>query len=228
MVQTRKFPQTIDTVLFDLDGTLLNTLDDLTDSVNFALEKMRYPHRTIEEIRAFVGNGVVKLIERAVPNGTSALDTDCTLAFFKEHYANHCEEKTRPYDGIIELLNTLRTAGYKIAVVSNKIDSAVVPLCKKYFGDRIQIAIGDRAGMARKPSPDAVYEAMHLLSSDQTRSVYIGDSDVDIQTAQNAGLALISVCWGFRSKEFLLKNGAGIVADKPQDILKLLGIRSEA
>lgn len=211
-----------DTVVFDLDGTLLDTIDDLSDSVNFALSERGFAPHTVSEIKSFVGNGVAKLIDRSVPEGTSEQEKANTLESFKRHYAGNCENKTKPYDGVVKLLNDLRNDGYKIAVVSNKIDSAVSVLCKKYFGERVDFCIGDRAGLARKPAPDAVFEALKKLSAVPETSIYIGDSDVDIRTAENAGMDCISVSWGFRSKEFLIKSGASVIADKPADIFLLL------
>ena len=211
-----------DTVVFDLDGTLLDTIDDLSDSVNFALSEEGFACRTVSEVKSFVGNGIIKLIERSVPEGVSEEERLRTLEAFKRHYAANCENKTKPYDGILKLLDDLRSEGFKIAVVSNKIDSAVSVLCEKYFGARIDFCVGDREGLARKPAPDAVLEALKKLSSTPERAVYIGDSDVDIKTAENAGMTCISVSWGFRSRDFLLLNGASVIADKPSDIYTIL------
>lgn len=213
-----------DAVVFDLDGTLLDTIDDLTDSVNFALSEEGFALHTVSEVKSFVGNGIAKLIDRSVPEGTSEEKKSRTLESFKRHYAADCENKTKPYDGILKLLDDLRDAGFKIAVVSNKIDSAVSVLCKKYFGDRIDFCVGDREGLARKPAPDAVFEALKKLSSAPERAVYVGDSDVDIKTAENAGMDCISVSWGFRPRDFLLLSGASVIADKPSDINKILSL----
>lgn len=214
----------MDTVIFDLDGTLLNTLEDLTDSVNHAMEAFGYPVHTIEEIRSFVGNGAPKLIERSIPQGTENPSYDAALAAFKEHYAAHCEDKTNPYEGIMELLMQLRDKGYRMAVVSNKFDGAVKRLCKKYFGDYIEVAIGESADVKRKPAPDTVYRALHELSCDGSRAVYVGDSEVDIQTAKNASLPCISVTWGFRTEEQLKAAGAEekFMLSSPLGLLPLL------
>lgn len=214
----------MDTVIFDLDGTLLNTLEDLTDSVNHAMEAFGYPVHTIEEIRSFVGNGAPKLIERSIPQGTENPSYDAALAAFKEHYAAHCEDKTNPYEGIMELLMQLRDKGYRMAVVSNKFDGAVKRLCKKYFGDYIEVAIGESADVKRKPAPDTVYRALRELSSDASRAVYVGDSEVDIQTAKNASLRCISVTWGFRTEGQLRDAGAdeNFMIGTPQALLPLL------
>ncbi len=231
-------------IIFDLDGTLLNTLDDLAASTNFALTKMGYPTRTLTEIRAFVGNGVAKLIERAVPVGTSAEKTAETLAIFKEHYALHCEDKTAPYEGITALLDALLANGKTLAVVSNKLDSAVSVLCRKYFGERFAVTVGDRDGIRKKPYPDSVYEVLHHLGIEKEDAVYIGDSDVDIETAKNAEMDGISVTWGFRDLEVLVKawgfseldkakcgglgeglsyeKGTAYFADSADEVLKIL------
>ncbi len=193
-------------IIFDLDGTLLDTLDDLANSTNHALHEMGYPTRTREEIRAFVGNGVAKLIERAVPIGTSVEKTAETLAIFKAHYAAHCEDKTAPYEGICELLDILLINGKTLAVVSNKLDSAVSVLCKRYFGDRMTVTVGDRDGIRKKPFPDSVEEVLRVLGIEKEDAVYIGDSDVDIETAKNAGMDGVSVTWGFRNADLLKKT----------------------
>ena len=205
-------------IIFDLDGTLLDTLDDLTDSANIVFHKFGYPLRTREEIKNFVGNGVAKLFERAGVN-----NPDC-IEFFKKHYGQNMCNKTIPYDGILPLLNELNLRGIKIAVVSNKFDSAVKDLCKKYFNGLIDYSAGENEteGIKKKPSPDAVFAVLRKFKMNTDDAVYIGDSEVDIQTAKNAGMDCISVTWGFKSKEFLLQNGAKIVAQTPNEILKYL------
>lgn len=214
----------MDTIIFDLDGTLLNTLEDLTDSVNYAMEKFGFPVHTIEEIRSFVGNGAPKLIERSIPQGTENPSYEAVLAAFKEHYAAHCEDKTKPYEGVMELLAQLKEKGYRMAVVSNKFDGAVKRLCKKYFGSYLETAIGESADVKRKPAPDTVYRALHELSCDGSRAVYVGDSEVDIQTAKNASLPCISVTWGFRTEEQLKAAGAEekFMLSSPLGLLPLL------
>ncbi len=214
----------MDTVIFDLDGTLLNTLEDLTDSVNHAMEEFGFPLHTIEEIRSFVGNGAPTLIERSIPQGKENPSYDAVLAAFKEHYAAHCEDKTNPYEGIMELLAQLKEKGYRMAVVSNKFDGAVKRLCGKYFGDYIEAAIGESADVKRKPAPDTVYQALCELSCDASRAVYVGDSEVDIQTAKNASLPCISVTWGFRTEERLKDAGADgkLMIRNPQELVPLL------
>ncbi len=200
-------------IIFDLDGTLLDTLDDLANSTNHALVAMGYPKRTKDEVRNFVGNGVKKLIERAVPEGTTPEKTEETLALFKAHYADHCEDMTAPYEGMIPLLDALSKKGKLLAVVSNKLDSAVSLLCKKYFGDRFSVTVGEREGVRQKPAPDSVLEVLKALDTNKSEAVYIGDSEVDIMTAKHAEMDCISVTWGFRDRDVLeaawdLGNGA--------------------
>lgn len=209
------------TVIFDLDGTLLNTLEDLTDSVNYALNVMGYPVRNIYEVRAFVGNGIRKLIERAVPENTEPCDTEQTLTHFKEYYAKHNQDKTKPYDGVRELMARLKAKGIKMAIVSNKIHSGVIALRDEFFKD-IEIAIGDMPELKRKPAPDSCFLALEKLGSTVEETVYVGDSDVDLETAKNAGLDCISVLWGFRDKDFLIEKGAVVFADTPDDVERLV------
>ena len=211
-------------IIFDLDGTLLNTLDDLTDSTNYALSKLNYPTRTINEIKSFVGNGVAKLIERAIPNGKSNKDYEKCLAIFKEHYSINKYNKTAPYNNIINLLIELKNRNYKIAVVSNKFDLAVKELCEKYFPNLIDIAIGENEanGIKKKPAPDTVKLVLEKLNLNHNEAIYIGDSDVDILTAQNSNMPCISVSWGFRDREFLIKNDAQIIIDEPKEIIDYL------
>lgn len=214
----------INAVIFDLDGTLLNTLEDLADSTNFALRSFGYQQRTIDEVRQFVGNGVAKLIERAIPEGCDNPNFDNCLAVFKQNYSLNMYNKTRPYDGIIDLLKNLKQKGYKTAVVSNKFDVAVKELCEKYFSGLIDIAVGEneKCGIKKKPSPDTLNIAIERLSVEKDKCVYVGDSDVDIQTAQNAGIACISVLWGFRDEEFLKNSGAYKFVRYPKEILNYI------
>ena len=209
-------------VLFDLDGTLLDTLEDLANSVNAALAAHGMPLRTIDEVRVFVGNGVAKLIERAVPRNTAQDEFAAVLADFKAHYAAHCAERTRPYGGIPELLAALRRAGIKTAMVSNKGDFAVQALAKDYFGGLLDLAIGERAGVPRKPAPDMVRYALSALHADPATAIYVGDSEVDILTAKNAGLACISVTWGFRNAEDLRAHGAATPVNTVRELQDLL------
>ena len=207
-------------VIFDLDGTLLNTLDDLADSTNYALSKFGYPTRTIEEVRQFVGNGVAKLIERAIPDGKNNHNFEKCLAIFKENYAQNMYNKTAPYNGIIEMLSNLKSKGIKIAVVSNKFDLAVKELCKKYFEGFIDFAAGENEaqGIKKKPAPDTVISVLNEFNFAPEDAVYVGDSDVDIMTAKNSKMPCISVTWGFRDEKFLLENGATILINAPSEI----------
>lgn len=208
--------------VFDLDGTILDTLEDLTNSVNYALKNKSLPERSLDEIRSFVGNGIRLLIQRAVPANTSQMVVDAVFDDFKEHYAIHSVDKTLPYDGIIPLLEKLKKAGIKIAVVSNKADFAVQGLVKKYFGNLFDFAVGERSGIEKKPAPDSVFEAMSVLDCQKDDTVYIGDSEVDIMTAKNADLDCICVDWGFRSTAQLISAGAKIIVSEPKKIADLI------
>ena len=210
------------TAIFDLDGTLLDTLQDLADSANYALALHHLPARTVDEVRQFVGNGVGLLIRRAVPAGTAEELERQVLRDFRAHYLLNMENKTAPYPGIPELLDALGAAGVPTAVVSNKFDGAVKGLCQNYFGDRIGAAIGESQGVARKPAPDTVFRALAELGMPREGAVYVGDSDVDIETAKNAGLPCISVSWGFRSRSFLTEHGARTIADTVEELKELL------
>lgn len=212
----------IDTVIFDLDGTLLNTLDDLSDSVNFALASYHLPRREKAEIRRFLGNGIQSLVAQSIPNGTTSNLFDKVFATFKSHYEIHCYDKTRPYDGITELLSVLQERNYKMAIVSNKIHNVVSELNQRFFSKYINIAIGESEGVKRKPSPDTVFSALEKLKSDTANTIYIGDSEVDYQTAVNANIPCISALWGFRDKDFLEQHGAHIFANTPHALLSLL------
>lgn len=209
-------------LIFDLDGTLLDTLQDLAISVNYALSYHSLPSHSIDEIRMMVGNGVEKLIRRAVPEDKSDITIQNVLTKFKQHYLEHSEDNTKPYTGIIEMLTELKANGYLCAVVSNKFDDATKHLCQKYFPDLIDIAVGENEaeGIRKKPSPDMVDRVIEELNINRSQCVYIGDSDVDIMTASNSGIPCISVLWGFRTKDFLLKHGASSFAITPQDIFK--------
>lgn len=206
----------MNTVLFDLDGTLLNTLDDLCDSTNYALQAFGYPERSLVEVRQFVGEGVRKLIYRALPDNAKER-TDEVLAVFEKHYDKNKENKTRPYDGIAEMLSEV-CARYKTAIVSNKYNAAVEALRDKLF-PTVAVAVGERDGLAKKPAPDMVEYALELLGSDKEDAVYVGDSNVDILTARNSGLPIIAVSWGFRPKSMLIEMGADIIIDSPAELI---------
>lgn len=211
-----------DGIIWDMDGTLLDTLQDLHDSVNHVLRQNDLPERTMDEIRAFVGNGVGRLMERSVPGGRTRPDFPALMAQFSDHYARHCNDNTHIYPGVEPVLRRLKAMGKRMAIVSNKPEYGVQALTKQYFADLMDAAIGESADVRRKPAPDAVITAMARLGAAPERSVYIGDSDVDIETAHNAGLDCISVTWGFRSRSFLLEHGARVLADTPEELLALL------
>ncbi len=211
-------------VVFDLDGTLLDTLEDLTEAVNAALRSQNLPERTKEEVRNFVGNGIVNLMRRAVPGGEGHPAFDSMMDEFRRFYGKHCRDKTAPYHGIPELLDCLARKGVRMAVVSNKADFAVQELIPVYFGGRIAVAHGENEaeGIRKKPCADMVFRALEELGCPAGRAVYVGDSDVDLQTAANAGMACISVSWGFRGREFLEEKGAKYVIDRPEELLDIL------
>ena len=209
-------------IIFDLDGTLTDTLEDLFLSVNYALQSCGLPERRLDEVRRFVGNGVRTLIERSVPEDTSPRITERCFEAFRAHYIIHCQDHTRLYPGIATLLTALHAKGYRMAVVSNKLQSGVSELARIFFQGVIDVAIGEQPGIPRKPAPDMVEAALSKLHVEASEAVYVGDSDVDLQTAANAGLPCISVLWGFRSRNFLLTHGATVMAEKPQDVLELV------
>lgn len=211
-------------VLFDLDGTLLNTLDDLQDAVNAALRSQDLPERSLEEVRNFVGNGIIKLMERAVPEGRDHPAFDEIMNVFRSFYGEHCQDKTSVYPGIKDMLCTLKKNHIRTAVVSNKADFAVQELMPVYFYDLIDTAYGENeaAGIRKKPAPDMIRQALRDLGCGTEDAVYVGDSDVDLQTAANAGMDCISVSWGFRGREFLRQHGAGIIIDEPSELSEKL------
>lgn len=209
-------------VLFDMDGTLLDTLEDLCDSTNHALAQMGYPLRGIEEIRRFIGNGAEKQIRRAVPEGTSEGKIMETLAAFRAYYQDHCQIKTKVYDGLLDVLSELKEKGVKMAVVSNKPDAAVKKLSREYFGDRLDYAIGPSDGVRCKPYPDMAETALKALGIAKKDAVFVGDSEVDVQTGLNAGLDVIAVSWGFRSRKVVIEAGAKMIADDASELEKLI------
>ena len=209
-----------DTYIFDLDGTLLDTLQDLATSVNYALRQHRMPEHSIDDVRRFVGNGVRRLMERAVPEGAANPTFEAAFATFREYYMEHSLDTTRPYDGIPELIHELKQRGCRMAVVSNKMMAATQELVHHFFPE-IEVAIGEHEaeGIRKKPAPDTVFAAMKQLG--QGSAVYVGDSDVDLATARNSGLPCISVLWGFRDRDFLLAHGATTFVVRPMDILDI-------
>ena len=207
--------------IFDLDGTLLDTLGDLAASVNYALRTHGMPEHTIDDVRRFVGNGVRKLMERAIPDGASNPDFEATFATFRQYYMAHSLDTTKPYDGILETLEALKAKGCHLAVVSNKMMAATQELCRHFFPDTIEVAIGENEaeGIRKKPAPDTVIAALRQLGVGQEGAVYVGDSDVDIETARNSGLPCISVLWGFRDRDFLLQHSAKTFISNPFELL---------
>lgn len=210
-------------VIWDLDGTLLDTLQDLANATNYALKTWGLPERNIDEIRQFVGNGVRMLVTRAVPQGEEHPHFEEIFDTFKAHYVEHCQENTGLYPGIAETLKALKVRGVRMAVVSNKLQSGVTELYDYWFKDTIEVAIGEREGINRKPARDMVDIALSELGVSADDAVYVGDSDVDVMTAKNSGLPCISVLWGFRTKDFLVEHGANLFVSRPEEILDIIG-----
>ena len=217
-----KSMQEITTIVFDMDGTVLNTLEDLTVSMNYVLDRFNMPGHRLEEYRLFFGNGVKEALRLSLPEGASADIIDEMMVVFKEHYDAHCLDRTRPYDGIVDVMRQLKEKGYRLAIVSNKIDSAVKELNDRFFTDYVDTALGEKVGINRKPAPDMVYAALKEMGSTKEESIYIGDSEVDLMTARNSELPCISVLWGFRDKKYLIEQGADCFADRPEDIIRIL------
>lgn len=209
-----------DTYIFDLDGTLLDTLQDLAASVNYALGQYQMPTHDIDAVRSFVGNGVRLLMERAIPDGAQNPQFEAVFAAFRQYYMEHSLDTTRPYDGISEMLSELKRQGKRLAVVSNKFYAATQELVAHFFPE-IEVAIGEHEaeGIRKKPAPDTVYEALRQLGVGKENVVYVGDSDVDLMTARNSGLPCISVLWGFRDRDFLLRHGATTFVRKPSELV---------
>ena len=210
-----------DTILFDMDGTVLDTLQDLWASTNAVLRELGKPERTMDEIRSFVGNGAANQLRRAMPAGSSDEAVADALSRYQTHYAAHCRDHTRPYDGIVPALRTLSAAGKRLAVVSNKPDRAVKLLSTAHFGELMGVAIGETPERRRKPAPDTVLAALDALGAAKDGAVYVGDSEVDVATARNAGLPIIAVSWGFRSRQQLAAAGAAVIVDDPRELVKL-------
>ena len=209
-------------VILDLDGTLLDTLEDLTDGVNHVMDKYGWLERSIDEVRSFVGNGIGRLMELSIPDGRDNPRFEEAFDDFREYYTSHCRLKTRPYEGIPELLRALSDAGIHIGVVSNKNDAAVRELTDFYFPGLIEISVGARPGIARKPAPDTVIETMRLLDVPREEAVYVGDSEVDVATAKAAHIPCISVCWGFRTRELLEELNPMCVLSSAEELLEYL------
>ena len=209
------------TLIFDLDGTLLDTLQDLAAATNYTLKKNGFPERTTDEVRMFVGNGIRKLIDRAVPAGTSVAMQERVYADFNVYYKAHCADTTCTYPGVLQLLEEARALGCQTAIVSNKADYGVQELAKQYFPGLLDAAIGEQAGIAKKPAPDMLVAIMEKLGADKESTIYIGDSDTDLMTAANTGIPCIGACWGFRGREFLVAHGATLLAERVEDMLPL-------
>ncbi len=215
------------TVIFDMDGTTLNTLDDLVDSINTVLYQYGYPKRATMEIRSFLGNGAARLMELSIPGGLDNPKFEQCLQDFKSHYKENMQNRTAPYAGILELLMKLQQQGFKLGIVSNKFDLAVKELSQNYFEGYMSVAIGETNKVKKKPAPDSVFEALKQLESTVEEAVYVGDSEVDVQTAKSAGLPCIGVTWGFRDKRVLEQEGADYIIDTPEELLEILNSNND-
>ena len=210
------------TIVFDCDGTLLDTLTDLRNAVNYVLRAHDLPERSVPEVKAALGNGIAHLMRQSLPASISEAEFNTYLDEFKAYYGEHLQDYTAPYPGMLDVLDTLRAKGYKLAIVSNKIQEGITPLNKEYFGDRLPVAIGERPGLQRKPAPDMVLQALKELGSTQDESIYIGDSEVDVATAKNSGLLCIGVTWGFRDEQLHKDLGVKYIARKAEDIVTII------
>lgn len=211
-----------DTVIFDMDGTLLDTLDDISDSLNHVLATYAFPCLKTSEVRSFVGNGAAELMKLAVPGGSSNPQYGSCLNDYCNHYQENLQNKTCVYKGIMSLLGQLSEGGYKIAIVSNKPDKAVKELAALHFGEYVKVSIGETEGVSRKPAPDTVLRAIEELGSIAGKTVYVGDSEVDVETAKNCGIMCVGVTWGFRDREVLEQNGADYIIDRTQELLEIV------
>lgn len=212
-----------DLVIFDLDGTLTDTLEDLKNSVNYALSEFGFPERSIDEIRSFVGNGVRKLVYLSVPESTSEETAEKCLETFKAYYKDHSLVKTKPYDGIVEVLETLKNQGVKTAVVTNKMHEAAKDIVRIFFDGLVDMTVGQIDGVAQKPEPDGINLVLKKLDVSKEKAVYVGDSEVDCITAKNAQIACVGVTWGFRDKSVLVENGADFIVDSPKELIARVG-----
>ena len=210
------------TIVFDCDGTLLDTLTDLRNAVNYVLRAHDLPERSVPEVKAALGNGVAHLMRQSLPDSISEAEFNTYLDEFKTYYGKHLQDYTAPYPGMLDVLDALRAKGYKLAIVSNKIQEGITPLNKEYFGDRLPVAIGERPGLQRKPAPDMVLQALKELGSTPEESIYVGDSEVDVATAENSGLLCIGVTWGFREESLHQELGVTHIARKAEDILSIV------
>lgn len=211
-----------DTVIFDLDGTLLNTLEDLADAVNAVMRSNAYPERTLDEVRMFVGNGIRRLMEQAVPKDVEGEVFERVFEEFRNYYTEHCQIKTRAYDGVMELLKVLKDQDYAMAIVSNKNHAAVCELNDIYFKEYISVAIGQKDGIRKKPAPDTVMQALKELGKEASTAIYVGDSEVDFMTADNSGMDCALVTWGFRTTEELADCTPKVWITKPEELIAVL------
>ena len=210
------------TVIFDMDGTLLNTLDDLADGVNYMMDQYGYPRKTREEVRGALGNGARYLMSHLLPQGEDHPRFEQILQEYGAYYQAHCQIKTKPYDGIPEVLKALKEAGVKMAIVSNKGGGAVKELNRQYFSQYIHTAVGEKPGIRRKPCPDSVLEALRLLDGDLQKALYVGDSEVDYETASNGKMACALVSWGFRDRSFLENFSSDYLVDQPEELRRIV------
>ena len=210
-------------VLFDMDGTILDTLQDLAGSVNWALRACGLPERSFGEVRLFLGSGIFNLIRRSVPEGTPKEKEDEVRTVYKTHYEQHCSDTTKPFDGIPRVMEELRRRGYKLACVSNKPDDDVARLAEQHFSGLLDDWSGPLPGMPIKPAPDLCDRILDRAGLTRAEAVYVGDTEVDIETARNAGMDCIVCAWGFRDEDLLKKNGAKTIIHRPEELLDLLG-----
>jgi len=211
-----------ETILFDFDGTLLYTVQDLADAVNYAIARHGYPTHSVEAITRMVGNGVNMLVARALPQGFDTPNYEAIMDDFRSFYQQHCFDNTHPYDGVLDMLRTFAAEGRKLAIVTNKYQTAAESLRQKFFSETVPVIVGDFEGRERKPAPDSVYVALEALQAEAASAVYVGDTEVDMQTARNAGLEFAAVSWGYRSRAELEALGIARIADRPADLLDLI------
>ena len=211
-----------DAIMFDMDGTVVDSLQDICDAVNHAMRHYALPEFAPEQIKRFLGYGAWQLLRRTLPADATDAFVDEVLAYYKPYYAEHTGDKTRPYDGIIPLMERLGSEGLRLAIISNKPDAAVQPLVKSYFADVVRLAVGEREGVRRKPWPDMLEAAARELGVPMERCLYVGDSEVDIETAKNAGIDCAAVSWGFRSTEELKRAGATLIVDSPEELARYI------
>ena len=209
-------------VLFDMDGTVLDTVGDLTDAINVSLEKFGFPVKSQEEVKSFLGKGPAHFVNCAVPEGTDEATRRQVLAFYEPYYDSHCQIKTAPYPGIMELLHCLKNRGIQLAVISNKQEPAVKALAARHFGDLLALAVGTSDSIPCKPNPAAVLSAMGELGVEKSETLYVGDMDVDLNTARNAGIDCVCVAWGFLGRKKLESLGAEHIVDSTEELLEFI------